>query len=497
MTITRTIAGAFGRVAGPAGGTTVSKATSVGLIASVIAAVMAAAPAAAQLNIAAEARVTLLARAYNTTGQALYGRLAGSPGNIVFSPYSIGTAMSMALSGARGDTASEMMRVMSMRMATDALDTANAEGLAILNGYDRTNAPPLCPPRATVNGRNCEMRPLGDMNQCQYGLQLAGNRCVGPGTPPPSARLLAANALMLPASGDVIANAYIETLRSRYAAEVFEGASLDDINGWVARKTEGKIDKIIDLVGSDVAAVLLNAVYFKSRWAAVFDPKATKDEAFHLTRSQEAKVPLMNQTGAFSLVSRGGYRAVRLNYEIPELGLIIVLPDDVDGAGAVARRLGANELSELFAALRDGQAKKPVALTLPRFKAEFKADLVAPFRQAGMQKAFDPNAADFSGITGRPAAERRLYIGAIVHRAVIDVAEEATEAAAATAVTMRSLSAPVQAPAPVPFRSIIRSCSTWWTIPPAPSCSRAASPIPGREDGMLCGRVMRDGLRAP
>src|SRR6266481_9292022 len=128
-------------------------------------------PAAAQLHIAAEARVTLLARAYNAAGQQLFGQLAASPGNIVFSPYSVGTAMSMLISGARGDTASEMMRALSMRMAADAIDAANAEVLSILNGYDHSAAPPVCPPSATVSGRNCESRPGGElMNQCQPGL---------------------------------------------------------------------------------------------------------------------------------------------------------------------------------------------------------------------------------------------------------------------------------------------------------------------------------------
>ena len=131
---------------------------------------------------------------------------------------------------------------------------------------------------------------------------------------------------------------------------------------------------------------------------------------------------------------------------------MIVLPDDVEGADAVAKRLGANELTELFAALRDGQAMKPVALALPRFKADYKADLVPAFRQAGMQKAFDPNAADFSGMTGRPVAQARLYIGDIVHRAVIDVAEENTEAAAATAVVVRPTAMPVLPVTPEPFR---------------------------------------------
>jgi len=418
-----------------------------------VAGIMTAAPAAAQLHIAAEARVTLLSRAFNATGQQLFGRFAAAPGNIVFSPYSVGAAMSMAVSGARGDTASEMMRVLSMRMAADAIDAANAEMVSILNGYDHSATPPVCPPSTTVNGRNCESRPGGElMNQCQFGLRLVGNRCVGPGATPASARFLAANALMLGKRGDLISADYVAALKTKYDAEVFRNAGLDEINGWVAKKTEGKIDRMLDRLDPDSAAVLLNAVYFKARWASVFDPKLTREEAFNLTRTQKAEVALMNQTASFSLVSRGGYRAIRLNYEVPELGLVVVLPDDVEGAGAVARRLGANELAELFAALRDGQAKKPVALVLPRFRVEYRADLVTPFRQAGMQKAFDAKGADFSGMTGRPVGLGGIHIDQIVHRAVIEVAEENTEAAAATAVGVRSMAVQVQAPTPVSFR---------------------------------------------
>ena len=400
---------------------------------------IAAGPAAAQLHIAAEARVTLLARAYNAAGQQLFGQLATSPGNIVFSPYSVGTAMSMLISGARGDTAAEMMRTMSMRMAADAIDAANAEMLSILNGYDQSTASTVCPPRSTVSAGNCESRPGGDlMNQCQPGFRLVGNRCVAPGMAPASARFLAANALVLGKRGVQTSADYVSALQTRYAAEVFKDASLDDLNGWVARKTEGKIGRMLDQIDPDWAVTILNAVYFKARWASVFDPRLTKNEAFNLTRSQQADVALMNQTGSFSLVSRGGYRALRLNYQVPELGLVVVMPDDIEGVGAVASRLGTNELTELFAALRDGKAKKPVALTLPRFKVEYKADLAAPLRQAGIHKAFDANGADFSGMTGRPAGDGRLHIDQIVHRAVLEAGEESTEAAAATAVTVRS-----------------------------------------------------------
>lgn len=417
-----------------------------------IAGTIAAGPTAAQLHIAAEARVTLLARAYNTAGQQLFAQLAASSGTIVFSPYAVGTAMSMLISGARGDTASEMMRAMSMRMAADAIDAANAEMLSILNGYDQSASPPVCPPRTSANGGNCEARPGGDlMNQCQGGFRLVGTRCVAPAAAPASARLLAANALLLLKRGDLVSAEYVAALRAKYAAEVFNNASLGDINGWVAKKTEGKIDRMLDQIDPASVATLLNAVYFKARWASAFDPALTRNEAFNLTRSQKADVALMNQTGSFSLVSRGGYRALRLTYQVPELGLVVVLPDDIEGVDALARRLGANELAELFAAVRDGQAKKPVALALPRFKAAFTADLRAPLRQAGIHKAFDANDADFSGMTARAAGAAGLHVDQIVHRAVIEVAEESTEAAAATAAGMRSaaIAPPI---APVSFR---------------------------------------------
>jgi serpin B len=295
------------------------------------------------------------------------------------------------------------------------------------------------------------MRPAGDMaNQCRYGLLLQGTRCVGPGQTPPSAKLLAANALMLHKGGDVIAPDYITLLKTRYAAEVFQQATLDDVNGWVARKTADMIPHMLDQLDPDASATLIDAVYFKARWASVFDKKLTKDEAFHLDRTQQADVPMMNQGGSFSLVSRGGYRAVRLDYEVGDLGLVIVLPDDVDGAAAVARRLDANTLTELFAALRDRKARKPVALAVPRFKSEYKANLVEPFRQMGMRKAFEPGAADFSGMT-KPG-QGGLYLSTILHRAVIDVTEESTEAAAATAVVIPRTSVAPVATQPEPFR---------------------------------------------
>ena len=401
--------------------------------------------ARAQLIVEDNARASALASAYNASGEQLFAKLAGSPGNIVLSPYSIGTAMAMALAGARGETASEMAKVLMHDMTSAEIDAANAEVLAILAGYDHSGDPWTCPAGATVKEHQCEAQPLGDKRLCGHEMRLDGDRCVGKATPPPFAKIATANALVLSRRGTLISDRYAELLRTNYAADVFASAGVADINGWVARKTEGKIDRILERLDSNTAAVLLNAVYFKARWETVFDPKDTRKEAFHLTGSQGVELPLMNLTGDFALVQRTGYRALRLPYAAAAVSMVVVLPNEIEGLGEVARKLDAAETTELFGALRDREARKPVALSLPRFRAAYTANLIGPFQEAGIRMAFDSEKADFSGMTDQPPLPGSLYIDQIVHRAVIEVAEESTEAAAATAVTItaRSLAKPV------------------------------------------------------
>src|SRR5215468_8223893 len=86
-----------------------------------------------------------LTDAYNASGQDLFRSFAAKPGNIVFSPYSIGTALAMVCAGARGEIAE-----------------ANAKVLAILNAYDRSKTPPLCPGNMRLVGERCEMERSSD-----------------------------------------------------------------------------------------------------------------------------------------------------------------------------------------------------------------------------------------------------------------------------------------------------------------------------------------------
>jgi serpin B len=386
-----------------------------------------------------------LTRAYNASGQALFRNFSAGPGNIVFSPYSIGTAMAMVLAGARGETEREMAAVLHHSLGRTQINDANASAIATLNGYDKSAAPPICPPVMRLQGERCQAQPTAD-GGCPFPASRSGEVCVATPRFVPSAKLLVANALML--AGGVVAKDYASLLKDRYAAEVFKSARLETVNGWVSQRTEGKIEKILEKL-SDV--VLVNAVYFKSRWAVAFDKKLTKNEFFSLTRSRQELVPTMLQRTNHAVVSREGYRAIRLPYAVRSLAMVIALPNEVDGLGDVARRLDRDELAQMLGALQK-QPPRPVSLLLPRFKTEYAADLKEVFAKAGMTLPFDARRADFSGLTGQSAQEAPTAIDQIVHRAVIEVSEESTEAAAATAVGIRVTSLAPKPVEPVQFR---------------------------------------------
>src|SRR5262245_19671509 len=149
---------------------------------------------------AGEAQNKALTSAYNASGQDLTRTFAAAPGNIVLSPYSIGTAMAMALSGTRADTATEMAAALKHTLKREDIEIANGDVLAILNGYDKSKA-----------------------------------------------TLKVANALMLTKVGAVVvAPSYVRLLKDKYGAEIFRNVGLDEINAWVSSRTEGKVAKIFD-----------------------------------------------------------------------------------------------------------------------------------------------------------------------------------------------------------------------------------------------------------
>ncbi|ARQ02153.1 hypothetical protein CAK95_25915 [Pseudorhodoplanes sinuspersici] len=352
-------------------------------------------PLAPVSNAAEQAKGRPLTEAYNRSGQELLRAFAGQPGNIVFSPYSIGTAMAMVLSGARGDTQIEMHEVLRHALPVTEIDGANARALESFAAY---NVSP-------------ESKPA------------------------PAATLRIANAMMLVNAAASVAPVFEETIRTQYGSEIFKGATLDTVNTWVRDKTEGKIEKILERLNPSDSHVLLNAVYFKAPWASAFSPSATRDRPFTLVSGEQISVPTMTQQAEFAIAKGEGFAAVRQPYAVDGLSMTIVLPDEAGGLDTLIAGLNGAKTEGLLQSVRDAQ-KRMVALSMPRFKFEFKADLIEPFKSFGMSKVFDPAQSDLSGLTGKPRSEAQSTIDQIVHRAVIEVAEEGTEAAAATAVVV-------------------------------------------------------------
>ncbi|HLH91877.1 MAG TPA: serpin family protein [Xanthobacteraceae bacterium] len=385
--------------------------------------------------------VRSLTSAYNASGHDLFTQFVATPGNIVFSPYSIGAAMAMVLAGAHGDTEREMVTVLRHSLSPTAIDAANTRVLAILNGYDKSSVPAACPaPAMHFNGSECET-PAPPNGTCAAGYPR-DERCVAPGRLPPSATLKAANALMLlKPNGNLISAAYMARLADKYGAQVFRDADLAMVNGWVDRQTAGKIHRILDQIDPDAPTVILNAVYFKAIWATPFIVRATRDDDFKLTPTSRVRVPTMHRLGYFVTIARPGFRAIRLPYSVSSLAMVVVMPDAIDGTDKLARDLDGPALAALFADLTQAQAQN-VDLALPRFKTGFRAEVGKLFQQAGMRRAFNAQLADFSGMTGEPPAVAPLAITGVIHRAVIDVTEQGTEAAAATAVAMVAASMP-------------------------------------------------------
>ncbi len=345
---------------------------------------------------------------------ALYGQLRNQNGNLFFSPESISTALAMAYAGARGDTASQMAKALHFTLPPEQLHPAMGALLSDLN--------------ATHDG---------------YQLSLA-------------------NALWAQ-QGYTFLDTFLALLKTDYGAGLnqvnFKGATEAarlTINRWVEQKTQDKIKDLLQpgSLRADTRLVLTNAIYFKGDWQVQFDKAQTKDEDFYLSQAQTATVPLMHREGGFNYLDGGTFQALEIPYKSKELSMIIFLPKDRSGLPALEQSLTAANTQQW---LRQLTPVSKVVVTMPKFKMTQQFELGTTLAAMGMPQAF-ASSADFSGMTGH----RDFAISEVIHKAYVDVNEEGTEAAAATAVTMRALAmrAPEQAPpvfrADHPFVFLIR-----------------------------------------
>ena len=323
----------------------------------------------------------------NSFATRIYRQFAGGHGNLILSPSNIATALSMALQGARGQTADEMAAVLDQLPPDTAMDQL-----------------------------------LKDAN-------TGGNQ------------LLTANALWVQ-RGFAILSDFQQTIETRFRAPLspldFSGnpeQARAAINSWTEQHTKGKIRGLFGpgSLNASNRLVLTSAIYFYGKWQSAFSAAATKPEPFRLPSqssnvgSTTVQASFMHQTATFGYAETPSAQILEMKYAGTPVVFDVVLPKADAGIGDVDTTIDPGKLAEWLGAIHP----RTVEVALPKFRAESQFSLKETLAQMGMHSAFTGQA-DFSGIDGR----RDLALSRVEHKAFVDVSEEGTEAAAATGVAV-------------------------------------------------------------
>lgn len=223
----------------------------------------------------------------------------------------------------------------------------------------------------------------------------------------------------------------------------------DIINGWISDATNALIEEMIDPpIPGNVVMYLINAIYFKGQWMRTFDTDLTFDGQFYAQDGAVQTVPMMRSQDTLEFTETEDYKAIRLPYGKGKTSMIAILPEEGKELDDFIAALDAQTFYEIRSSL---QTTEEVILQLPRFKIEYGIqDLTDSLTELGMGVAFGPEA-DFSDMRSG------LFISQVLHKAVIEVNEEGSEAAAATVVVMKESAAmdPITFIADRPFIFVI------------------------------------------
>ncbi|XP_047590928.1 serpin B6 isoform X2 [Lutra lutra] len=314
--------------------------------------------------------------------------------NVFFSPMSISSALSMVFMGSKGNTAAQMFQTLSLSKSCGGGDVHQGFQ-SLLTEVNRTDAQYLL---RTAN------RLFGDKSY-EF-LSSFKDSCLK------------------------FYQAEMEELDFHTAAE----ESRAHINTWVAEKTEGQITELLSpgSVDSMTNLILVNAIYFKGNWDNQFNKTQTMERPFKVSKNEEKPVQMMFKKSTFQMTYIGEIftKILVLPYVGKELNMIIMLPDENTDLRTVEKELTYEKFVEWTRP--DMLDKEEVEVFLPRFKLEEDYDMKNVLCSLGMTDAFELAKADFSGMS----SGKDLYLSRVVHKAFVEVNEEGTEAAAATAAIM-------------------------------------------------------------
>jgi serine protease inhibitor len=221
--------------------------------------------------------------------------------------------------------------------------------------------------------------------------------------------------------------------------------SADTINQWAADSTRGKITGIVSFpFPVHTELVLANAIYFKGDWAEPFDKRLTEKRYFYLAGAVIKQTPMMSRRGKFHYEQGKGFQAVELPYAGDRLQMILILPAT---NSSPAKMLADMDATNWNGKILPRFVSREGTVAFPKFKINCSFLLNTPLQRLGMQEAFVPGSANFSGMSGDP-----LVVSEVLQKSYVDVNEQGTEAAAVTTVTVRATV--VMRPQP-PFEMIV------------------------------------------
>jgi serpin B len=315
----------------------------------------------------------------------LYSNIKDNESNVFFSPYSISVALAMTYEGARGQTAEEIQSVFYF-------------------------------PEDDIIRRSSFARIYNNINKIGKEFELH-----------------TANALWAQEDYPFLEE-YTSLIDQYYVGKITNLDFVADtensrmiINRWVEEQTKNKIKDLIPqgAINSITRLVLTNAIYFKGIWVKQFDRRDTKQQDFKVSPDKTIKVPMMSLTEEeFNYTETEDLQVLEMPYKGEELSMLILLPkNDLE---SIEDFLNAEKLSELRNNLREVE----IDVYIPKFTFETKYFLPDTLSEMGMPTAFTWPDADFSGMDGT----KYLFIQNVIHQAFVEVNEEGTEAAAATAV---------------------------------------------------------------
>lgn len=346
-----------------------------------------------------ESRLLLSARAVNAVNQFgfdVYSHLQSEQGNLLFSPLSIATGLTMTYAGAAGQTAAEMEQVLNL-----------GSGPGIHDSFESLLS--------------------------QIESNVVTNEPMFPWLPTEIELLTNVSNAIWPGVGFTVESDFTDLITSEYDGHVENLdysnpiQAKDTINDWVSQETLGKITELVDTVSPLTRMVLTNTVYFKGLWEQPFDPEHTDTNTFYLGDGATTSVPIMFTYIDAARAVLDGFDVLDVPFADGSMSMVLAMPDEPSNPNILPDTFLAS-VDQWF----DGERFiENMEFELPKFETTVATSMNQLLAGMGMPTAFTAGAADFSAMTSEG-----VWIDKVFHKATIEVNEQGTEAAAATEVQL-------------------------------------------------------------